>query len=150
MGEMGEVIQFHHRLDDGTLYHHVDKYISAESLELFIAGQNGKFKTDESFGRCWAYPGDCMGKLYPEDIRGSVPDEMYNEYRQKFNWRFRARAGGSRKTRRNSHKHRHTHRHKGGFNVFVEATNAQCYTRNNYKKNQTRKQNSNTNRNTNQ
>jgi ankyrin repeat protein len=150
MGEIGEVIQFHHRLDDGTLYHHVDKYISADSLELFIAGQNGKFKSDESFGRCWAYPGDCMGKLYPEDIRGSVPDEMYNEYRQKFNWRFRARAGGSRKTRRNSHKHRHTHRHKGGFNVFVEATNAQCYTRNNYKKNQTRKQNSNTNRNTNQ
>jgi ankyrin repeat protein len=150
MGEIGEVIQFHHRLDDGTLYHHVDKYISADSLELFIAGQNGKFKSDESFGRCWAYPGDCMGKLYPEDIRGSVPNEMYNEYRQKFNWRFRARAGGSRKTRRNSHKHRHTHRHKGGFNVFVEATNAQCYTRNNYKKNQTRKQNSNTNRNTNQ
>jgi len=150
MGEMGEVIQFHHRLDDGTLYHHVDKYISAESLELFIAGQNGKFKTDESFGRCWAYPGDCMGKLYPEDIRGSVPDEMYNEYRQKFNWRFRARAGGSRapparKTRRNSHNHNRTHRHKGGFNVFVEATNAQCYTRNNYKKNQTRKENSNTN-----
>lgn len=112
-----DVIQFRHRQPDGTVYDHNNKCISADSLELFISGMNGKYKTDEGFGLCWAFPGDCKGRLYPSDIKPYVGPEIYNEYRQKFNYKFRAKVGGAFNTRklRNNVK-----------NVFVPATNAQC------------------------
>jgi ankyrin repeat protein len=181
-GDEGEVIQFHHRQTEGGLFHHENNFISADSLAGFIAGQNGKFKTDESFGLCWSYPGMCNGRLYPEEIERFFVDgadaghdaelkATFAEYKKKFNWKFRARAGGKRSgdkriTRKaeSNHKHGKSCRHskivtrkglrktkrstkqrggkqRGGEpkNVFVPATNAQCYLppkkKNNTKKN---------------
>jgi hypothetical protein len=112
-----DVIQFRHRQPDGTVYNHDHKCISADSLELFISGMNHKYKTDEGFGLCWAFPGNCKGRLYPSDVQPYVDPEIYNEYRQKFNYKFRAKAGGAFNTRklRNNMK-----------NFFVPAPNAQC------------------------
>lgn len=174
MGEVGEVIQFHHRQTAGGLFNHEDNYISADALYGFIAVQNGKFKTDESFGLCWSYPGMCNGRLYPEEIERFFVDTadaehdaelkgIFAEYKMKFNWKFRAQLGGKRsgsKTRkaRSNHKHgkackhrvsrkalRKTKRRQSGGepkNVFVPATNAQCYLpsskKNNTKKNANR------------
>lgn len=112
-----DVIQFRHRQPSGAVYDHDHHCISADSLELFISGINGKYKTDEGFGLCWAFPAHCKARLYPSDVQPYVDPEIYNEYRQKFNYRFRAQAGGAFNTRklRNNVK-----------NVFVPATNAQC------------------------
>jgi hypothetical protein len=177
MGEDGEVIQFHHRQTDGPaaggLFHHENNFISAESLAMWINGQNDKYKTDESFGLCWSFPGMCNGRLYPEEIERFFVDAdnaeldaelkaLFADYKKKFNWKFRVRAGGSgskRKTRKN-HKHGKSCRHNkiatrkvnrktkrrqtGGEpkNVFVPATNAQCNLpsrkKNNTKKNNNR------------
>lgn len=177
MGEDGEVIQFHHRQTGGPaaggLFHHENNFISAESLAMWINGQNDKYKTDESFGLCWSYPGMCNGRLYPEEIERFFVDPdnaeldaelkaVFADYKKKFNWKFRVRAGGKRKpvTRKakSNHKHGKSCRHskivtrkalrktkRGGGepkNVFVPATNAQCNLppkkKNNTKKNANR------------
>ena len=115
-----EVIQFHHTQPDGTVNHHTITCISADSLTQIIAQSVGAFKTPD-FGFCWEKNG-CKGRLWPEEIKSFVPEELYNEYRIKFNWKFRSGvAGGA---------HRRTrHRQHGGHkqNIFIPATNAQCY-----------------------
>jgi len=120
--EEGQVIQFHHRQanNSGVIFGHENNYINPEYLEHFIMGQNPKFKTDESFGKCWAYPGTCDGLLYPEEIKEFVAPEVYDEYRKKFNWKFRVQVKGG--TRRKF-------KVKGGTrkNIIVPARNAQCY-----------------------
>jgi hypothetical protein len=167
MGEDGEVIQFHHRQTGGPaaggLFHHENNFISAESLAMWINGQNDKYKTDESFGLCWSYPGMCNGRLYPEEIERFFVDAdnaeldtelkaIFADYKKKFNWKFRVRTGGKRsdnkritRKARSNHKHGKSCKHSkivtrksvrktkqrqsGGEpkNVFVPATNAQCY-----------------------
>lgn len=119
MQDEGDVIQFNHRQKDGHVFNHEGNCISAESLEMFITGQNGKFKTDESFGLCWAYPGNCNGRLYPSDVKPYIDPAVYNEYKDKFNWKFRAKTrGGAWATRKLK---------RGLKSVFVPASNAQCY-----------------------
>jgi hypothetical protein len=118
-GDEADVIQFRHRKTDGHLFDHAGDFISAESLELFISGQNAKYKTDGSFGLCWSYPGRCNGRLYPSDIKDYVDEEMYKEYKAKFNWRFRAQRGGKKRWATRKIK-------KGLKSVFVPATDAQC------------------------
>jgi ankyrin repeat protein len=118
-GDEEDVIQFRHRQKNGEVFEHVGDCISAESLELFISGQNAKFKTDESFGLCWSYPGKCNARLYPSDIKAYIDEEMYKEYKAKFNWRFRAQRGGKRAWATRKIK-------KGLKSVFVPATDAQC------------------------
>jgi ankyrin repeat protein len=118
-GSIEDVIQFRHRQKNGDVFEHVGDYISAESLEMFISGQNDKFKTDESFGLCWSYPGKCNARLYPSDIKAYVDEEMYKEYKAKFNWRFRAQRGGKRVWATRKIK-------KGLKSVFIPANDAQC------------------------
>lgn len=148
----GPVIQFHHRQTGGAaagqIFDHLNKYVSIGGLEGFIKVMNAQYKTDEGFGLCCLYPGDCNGRLYPEEIQQYFVDAadpahdaelkaLFSEYKMKFNWKFRARAGGRRKTR----KQRKTRRLRGGggniANVFVPATNAQCNIR---PRNKTKKQ----------
>ena len=77
-----------------------------------------------SFGLCWEHQ-QCKGRLYPAEIKPYVPEELYNEYRQKFNWKFRAVRGGSIQRRSGQRK---TIRKVGGAprNIIKEATNAKC------------------------
>ena len=132
--EEGKVIQFHHRQTNNSelIFGHENNYINSEYLEHFIMGQNPKFKTDESFGKCWAYPGTCDGLLYPEEIKEFVAPEVYDEYRKKFNWKFRVQVkGGTRRKFRVQMKGetRRKFKVKGGTrkNIIVPARNAQCY-----------------------
>lgn len=140
------VIQFHHVQPDGSIYNHDGNYISPASLEMFLDGQVTKHKSDE-FGFCWAYPGKCKGRLHPEEIKPFVPEELYKDYKGKFNWKFGPRQGGN----RTGSSKRTTRRLSGGAprSIFVPATDAQCYLpstrKNNYinriNRNNTRKNN---------
>jgi hypothetical protein len=103
MNDNIEVLQFHHTQEDGTIEHHG---IATETLEGFIDGKNKDFGTPE-FGYCFMYPVVCKSKLYPQEIKGHVPDELYEDYRKKFNTKFKAVRGG-------------------GPNILQEATNAVC------------------------
>lgn len=143
------VIQFHHVQPDGSINNHEGNYISPESLEMFIDGQIKKHKTDE-FGFCWAYPGDCKGRLHPDEIKPFISEELYKDYKGKFNWKFGPRQGGSHTRKLVKHRHSLTRKFKGGapHNIFVPATNAQCYLpprRNNtiHRNNSTKKNNRN-------
>jgi hypothetical protein len=118
-----EVIQFHHKQPDGSINHHTVTCIGADSLTHMVSQAVGAYKTP-NFGLCWEVNG-CKGRLWPEEIKPFVPDELYNEYRMKFNWKFRGGVAGGRRTR----KQRRRNTHRGGHqqNIFVPATNAQCY-----------------------
>jgi hypothetical protein len=90
MGGDGPFIQFRHRQEDGTINYHADPrtdLIGQESLVTFIKYRNKNF-AEEQFGYCWSYP-ICKARLYPDEIKGLVPDAMYEEYRKKFNKKFR-------------------------------------------------------------
>ena len=98
-------------------------------------------------------------RLYPEEIEQFFVDgsdathdaelkAIFADYKKKFNWKFRVRLGGKRKSRKN-HKHDKACKHRvsrkgtkqrGGEpkNVFVPATNAKCYLPSS-KKNNTKK-----------
>ena len=98
---------------DGMLYkfhNHVEEtHITSEGLTYYITGivdgySNGT--DEESLGQCFT-PG-CKHKLYPQDIKGIVPDDLYNKYRHIFNFKFRKLKGGARK----SHKRRKCQRNK--------------------------------------
>ena len=93
-----QVIRFHHRLGNGTPFIHGDELlISVAGLVEWCT--NALQSTHaEKFGYCWAYP-RCMAKLYPEEVKEFLPAELYNKYRQNFNWKFRAGAAGGRRLR---------------------------------------------------
>jgi ankyrin repeat protein len=122
-----EVIQFHHKQPDGSINHHTVTCIGADSLTHMISQAVGAYKTP-TFGLCWEANG-CKGRLWPEEIKPFVPDELYNDYRMKFNWKFRAGGGaaGGRRTRKQRKTRDRTHRGGHQQNIFVPATDAQCY-----------------------
>lgn len=105
--ETAPVIRFIHKKKDGTVYRHTDQeLVSKDGLEAFIDNQNTNFGTDK-FGYCFA-PG-CDAKLWPQDITDFIDDrDVFEEYRTKFNEKFRAKVGGQ------------------GKNFLVEMTNAEC------------------------
>jgi hypothetical protein len=88
-------IGIHHRQKNGTVKDHS---ISKESLEGFIAGQLPTFGL-ASFGYCFLSsdpgPAHCDAKLHPEEVRGFIDSSIYNEYKSKFNEKFRGQGGGS-------------------------------------------------------
>ena len=95
--EADEVIQFHHVQPDGGVYHHENNYIGADSLAYMV----GKFVAGwklPTFGLCWENHG-CKGRLWPAEIKDHVPAELYEDYKAKFNWRFRAGQGGGSRQR---------------------------------------------------
>jgi ankyrin repeat protein len=102
------VIQFHHVRKDGTVNDHKGRYISAEYLEMWLGSMNGSFKT-EPFGYCWDYGQGCTARLFPDEVAPFVEDDIYKEYKRKFNWKFAAQAGGA-----------------GTVDFFHHADNATC------------------------
>jgi len=137
-----KVIRFHHKLENGELNHHNDRYISILSLQDFIKGKVASSGTDERFGLCW--DSACSGRLYPEEIEQFFVDPenathngelkaLFKTYKLRFNNKFKAVVeGGGRRTRRRQAKRGQAKRgqaKRGGANianVFVPATNAQC------------------------
>jgi ankyrin repeat protein len=95
------IFSFRHRQKDGSIEEHG---IAQETLEEFLGRIVKEFGTPE-FGLCFMHPG-CDARLHPEEVRGAVPEELYKDYKKKFNKKFRVQAGG------------------GG--IFREATDAVC------------------------
>ena len=97
------ILRFHHKQKDGSEESHG---ISEETLEGFVEDKNKNFG-DVSFGFCFMYPG-CNSKLHPEELKGHVFDGLYEDYKKKFNKKFRGQRGGN------------------SQNVFQEAKDAVC------------------------
>ena len=127
-----QVIQFHHVQPDGKVYHHENNYIGADTLTLLVGKFVGAWNTP-TFGYCWETQ-QCKGRLWPAEIKPYVPAELYEDYKAKFNWCFRARqgGGGTRKQYCNNGwcgpKTRRGGQRSDGSkkNFFKEVTNAQC------------------------
>jgi len=98
------ILRFHHKQKDGSEESHG---ISKETLEGFITDKNKNFG-DESFGFCFMYPGACDSRLHPKELKGHIPEDLYEDYRKKFNRKFKDQRGGNQE------------------NVFQEATDAVC------------------------
>jgi hypothetical protein len=86
------ILRVHHKQKDGSEKSHG---IGKEYLKEFITDKNKNFG-DESFGFCFIYPGPCDSRLHPEELKGHVPDELYEDYKKKFNKKFRGQHGGNR------------------------------------------------------
>lgn len=101
------VARFIHKKKDGTVYRHTDQeLVSKEGLEAYIANQNTNFGLP-NFGYCFA-PG-CDAKLWPQDVKDLIDDPaVYEDYRKKFNEKFRVLQGGA------------------GKPLFVQATGVVC------------------------
>ena len=143
-----QVIRFHHRLDNGKPFRHGDELLISVAGLVEWCRNTLQSPHADKFGYCWAYP-RCMAKFYPEEVKEFLPAELYDKYRQNFNWKFRAgAAGGSRRrlrlrlrtrrqqglrlrTRRHGRSLRSKRRsHRGGandkINVFLPLTDGKC------------------------
>jgi hypothetical protein len=101
-----EVVQFRHRQEDGSINNHENDRIAKENLEEWLKNATKNFG-DDSFGYCYMYPA-CKARLYPSELEGHVSDELLNDYKKKFNKKFRVASGG------------------GMNNIFIEAKDAVC------------------------
>jgi hypothetical protein len=108
MNDDVDVLQFHHETTGGI--DHKDSLIGVKTLNDQLVERVKSYKGD-NFGYCIAYP-ECKARLYPEEIKPYVSDELYKEYKKKFNIRIRNTSGGTRNI--------------GGQSFFGEATNAKC------------------------
>ena len=125
--EAENVIQFRHRKKDGTINNHETTWISKESLERMIALRVKHFGEEHAI-YCWNYPA-CDALLYPEEIKGFVPDELYESYKTMFNQQMTIRQGGQgggRRRFRITRKGRGRLQRGGQQDFFKEATNAVC------------------------
>jgi len=145
-GETGKVIHFEHVQPlGGAIINHAAKreIIGRGSLISFIRDKIRDYKNDEYFGRCIFAP-SCNGPLYPNEIAPFFEEavktddidmtkdavmELFEDYRIKFNWKFKRGVKGGRRTRKYKGKRRTL---KGGSNwktsekarsVFVPAKN---------------------------
>jgi len=77
---------------------HADMCICKEDLTTAIQQINTNFgDLERPIGFCWFHK--CKATLYPEEIKGIVPDEVYEEYRKKFNKHMGEKKGGSRRNK---------------------------------------------------
>jgi ankyrin repeat protein len=60
---------------------------------------------EPNFGYCLMYP-TCQARLYPSDVKGFVDDANYEEYRKRFNEKFRGAIGGRSRIYNKTRKHR--------------------------------------------
>ena len=95
------VLVYSHKQRNGSIEKHG---VGEETLEGFLKAAVKEFGLP-SFGYCFMHPG-CDAVLHPEEIKGHVPDDLYKDYKKKFNRKFAAQGGG------------------GG--IFREATDAVC------------------------
>lgn len=133
--EMPLVIQFRHRMLDGTINNHVDEYIGVESLVNYLRSTLPWTGHNPDYGLCWNSAGGCTARLYPEEVQPFIPADLYEAYKDGFNRQFQAMAGGSRKrrmifkqqTRKVGHRKQRGGNGEGFGNIFVEAEDARCY-----------------------
>ena len=97
------ILRFYHKQQDGSEKIHG---IAKENLETFIKRQNKNFGV-ESFGFCFMYR-RCDSRLHPEELKAHISNDLYEEYKKKFNKKFKGQQGGN------------------DENLFVEATDAVC------------------------
>ena len=88
------VYQFHHETVGGMNHDRI--YICQKDLAKAVEIKCKEFGL-EDFGKCWF--SQCKGVLHPEELKGIVPELLYNEYKKKFNKKM-AKKGGRRTTRR--------------------------------------------------
>jgi len=122
------ILKFVHQQPDGSEKTHG---ISEENLEGFIQSVIGGFGGEERSGYCFMYPG-CKARLYPQEVKDYIPDELYNIYKKNFNQKFKTASGG------------------GSEDLIQEANDFMCVNpkrggrRNTRKRRQTRKKNKKT------
>ena len=105
-----QLIQFRHKDEEGKEHPH-DVLISRESLVTYIKGSIGSMQAGEpQGGKCF-----CTARLYPQEIQGLVPADVYERYRMQFNYVFRVVDGGRKRL-------------SGGNSLpfFTEITNGAC------------------------
>ena len=86
--------QFHHETVGGM--DHDGIYICQKDLAKAVQLKCKEFGL-EDFGKCWF--SQCKGVLHPEELKGIVPELLYEEYRKKFNKKM-VKKGGGRRTRK--------------------------------------------------
>ncbi len=89
-----EVIRFHCRQQNGTLYSHSDQQlIQPITLEGYIAKQVSDLEKgiSENFGVCFASP-DCQGILFPDQVKPFINQTLYMKYRKAFNTFFQGKT----------------------------------------------------------
>ena len=83
------VLVYSHKQRNGSIEKHG---IAEETLEGFLKAAVKEFGLP-SFGYCFMHPG-CDAVLHPEEIKAHVPDDLYKDYKKKFNRKFAVQAGG--------------------------------------------------------
>jgi hypothetical protein len=86
--------QFHHETVGGI--DHDGIYICQKDLAKAVQLKCKDFGL-ENFGQCWF--SQCKGILHPEEVKGIIPEVLYEEYRKKFNKKM-VKSGGKRTTRK--------------------------------------------------
>ena len=81
--------QFHHETVGGI--DHDGIYICQKDLAEAVQIKCKEFGL-EDFGKCWF--SQCKGILHPEELKGIVPELLYEEYRKKFNKKMVKKGGG--------------------------------------------------------
>ena len=107
--------QFHHETVGGL--DHDGIYICQKDLAKAVQLKCKEFGL-ENFGQCWF--SQCKGILHPEELKGIIPEVLYEEYRKKFNKKM-VKSGGKRTTRK-------IKKQKGGNvkSVLHELTDGTC------------------------
>jgi len=83
------VLVYSHKQRNGSIEKHG---VGEETLEGFLKAAVKEFGLP-SFGYCFMHPG-CDAVLHPEEVKGHVPDDLYKDYKKKFNRKFAVQAGG--------------------------------------------------------
>lgn len=86
---------FHHETIGGI--DHEGIYICQKDLATAIEVKNAEFGLD-TFTKCWWHY-TCKANLHPEELKGIIPDVLYEEYRKKFNKKMK-QNGGTRKLKK--------------------------------------------------
>jgi hypothetical protein len=87
--------QFHHETIGGI--DHDGVYICQKDLAKAIEIKNTEFGLD-TFGKCWWHY-ECNANLHPEELKGIIPEVLYEEYRKKYNKKMKQK-GGTRKLKK--------------------------------------------------
>ncbi len=81
------VYRFRHRQPDGSIYEHTDdQLIGTAGMTETIEQYTTNFGL-ENFGMCFAAP-ECQGHLHPDEVKFLISDDLYQQYKKRFNQRF--------------------------------------------------------------
>jgi len=86
--EENPTFHFHHERNGGI--NHDGIFICQKDLARAIEIATKEFGV-ERFGKCWF--SQCHANLHPEEIKGIVPDVLYEDYKKKFNKKMKQNGG---------------------------------------------------------